>query len=411
MDSRLTTAGSGWHFTVQPRAWQQEALAAWESQHRRGIVSVVTGAGKTIFAEMCMVSFLSANPTGRVAIVVPTIALLDQWYVSLREDLGVPENDIALYSGEGRPAKPGRFNLLVLNTARSVSSSMSNDRDALLIVDEVHRAASPVNSLALAGKWSATLGMSATPERDYDDGFQEILVPSLGPLIYQYDYGRASRDGVIAPFHLVNVRIDLLAHERDAYAAATKRVAVILRRYQAGDDAGASLRVALQRRASISATASLRVPVSVYLAEKHRGIRTIIFHERVQAAEQIYELLRARGISTTIYHSKINPILRRDNLRLFRHGAFNTLVTCRALDEGVNVPETAIAIVASSTASLRQRIQRMGRVLRPAPGKTSATVYTIYATEVERRRLEAEAISDLGAESITWMEGKISKNV
>src|SRR5690606_28577019 len=145
---------------------------------------------------------------------------------------------------------------------------------------------------------------------------------------------------------------DLLAHERDAYAAATKRVAVILRRYQAGDDAGASLRVALQRRASISATASLRVPVSVYLAEKHRGIRTIIFHERVQAAEQIYELLRARGISTTIYHSKINPILRRDNLRLFRHGAFNTLVTCRALDEGVNVPETAIAIVASSTASL-----------------------------------------------------------
>jgi superfamily II DNA or RNA helicase len=92
---------------------------------------------------------------------------------------------------------------------------------------------------------------------------------------------------------------------------------------------------------------------------------------------------------------------------LFRRGIFNALVTCRALDEGVNVPETTIAVIASSTASIRQRIQRLGRVPRPAAGKKMATVYTIYATEVERRRLEQESATDSGAETVSWMRGAV----
>ena len=74
------------------------------------------------------------------------------------------------------------------------------------------------------------------------------------------------------------------------------------------------------------------------------------------------------------------------------------MVTCRALDEGINVPETDVAIVASSTGSVRQRIQRLGRVLRPAPGKQRARIYTIYVSKPEEERLikEAGKLTDTG---------------
>ena len=130
-----------WSLTLQPRDWQRRALEAWNSQ-MSGIAAVVTGAGKTLFAEMCMLSFRDRCPEGRYMILVPTLALLDQWYVSLREDLQVPERDIATYSGEGSPTRPARVNLMVINTARKIAAAIAAEHDTFLIVDECHRAAS-----------------------------------------------------------------------------------------------------------------------------------------------------------------------------------------------------------------------------------------------------------------------------
>jgi superfamily II DNA or RNA helicase len=94
--------------------------------------------------------------------------------------------------------------------------------------------------------------------------------------------------------------------------------------------------------------------------------------------------------------------LRQDNLRMFRRGQLDVLVTCRALDEGIDVPNASLAVIAASTASTRQRIQRLGRVLRPAPGKERALVYTIYATEVEKERLRMETKTIEGADVVRW---------
>ena len=115
----------------------------------------------------------------------------------------------------------------------------------------------------------------------------------------------------------------------------------------------------------------------------------------------------ARRFSATIYHSQIGAELRRDNLRLYRRGVFNVLVTCRALDEGMNVPETDVAVVASSTRSVRQRIQRLGRVLRPAPGKPKARIYTIYTSKPEEDRLAEEALKLTNTSKITWMRSAV----
>ena len=95
---------------------------------------------------------------------------------------------------------------------------------------------------------------------------------------------------------------------------------------------------------------------------------------------------------------------RRENLRMFKKGIFDVLVCCRALDEGLNIPEVEVAIIASSTSSIRQRIQRLGRVLRPHARKDKASVYTLFATDIEKNRLVKEAIDLQKIADVRWVK-------
>ena len=296
---------------------------------------------------------------------------------------------------------------MVINTARTYASKLSEDYETMLIVDECHRAASQANALALKGNHRATLGLSATPEREYDDLFETTLVPALGPVIFHYDYVQALQDKVIVPFDLINVSTDMTLEEQQEYGDATRDIALTSRRVETGEVSRDALVRKLQRRARIAASSIQRIPVTIRLAEEHRDNRLIIFHESIDAAESIWKILSARRFNATLYHSQIGAELRRDNLRLYRRGVFNTLVTCRALDEGVNVPETDVAIVASSTRSVRQRIQRLGRVLRPAPGKPNARIYTIYTSKPEEDRLVEEALTLEDTSEVTWMRSTV----
>lgn len=394
-----------WRLDLPLRGWQREALQKWQ-ENFRGIVKVVTGAGKTIFAEQCMLLFRDKFPAGKSIIVVPTIALLDQWVVSLMEDLKVAESEIACFSGEDKATALNRVNVFVINTARKITRYLRPEHHTFLIVDECHRAGSLVNSLALKAPHKATLGLSATPERNFDRGFEEHLVPSLGEIIFMYDYSAAYRDKVIVPFELINVRVEMLPKEDEQYRKLTKQAAREFHRLQKEGGSEDKLNRILQKRGAVSATATMRIPVAAAIVDKNKGKRTLVFHERVEAANRLLEVLLKRQHSATIYHTGVGPVIRRDNLRLYRRGMFDVLVSCRALDEGTNVPETVVAVIASSTSSQRQRIQRLGRVLRPADGKSVAVVYTLYATDLEEKRLKEEEGALEGVAKVSWYRGK-----
>lgn len=394
---------------IAPRKWQQAALELWKEK-LKGVVSVVTGGGKTLFAEMCMVEFIEQYPLGKVILVVPTISLLDQWYVSLQEDLELQSQEISCFSGEEKAKSLGLVNIFVINSARKYNKNQFENYNVLLIVDECHRAGSEVNSHALQFPHKAALGISATPERQYDEGFEAFIIPSLGPIIYRYDYAQAYQDNIICNFDLLNVKVDLLSFEQKKYDKLTKQIAIEsekVRRNRISDD---RLKKLMLQRASVSNSAVMRIPVTVKLAEHFRSNRLIIFHERVEAAERIYNLLITKNHSVTIYHSMIGPFIRRDNLRLMRKGIFESLVTCKALDEGLNIPEIDTAIIASSTASIRQRIQRMGRVLRPAMGKEKARIITLYSTDTEETRLLREASTLSEISNIFWFHARRENN-
>lgn len=380
------------------RKWQSEALDAWIRNGRRGIVEVVTGGGKTRLALAAIRDVLDADPRCAVVVLVPTTALLDQWYVNLTADLGLNPESICLWPESKAPDK--RFHIMVINTARNRLAEVREFNETLFVVaDECHRYASAENSQALRIEKTYALGLTATAQRDFDDGLERHLIPSLGSIIYQYSITEARRDGVVVDFGLVNVRVHLDAGETAEMEKLSRRIGHAIAR---GDDQQAK-HIAM-RRAAIAKNAKARLPATIALANQLRGRRLIVFHEDIRSADLIAELLRRRGHRVITYHSRVGLDMRRDNLRMFKVGMVDVLVCCRALDEGIDIPEAECAILAASTSSHRQRVQRLGRVLRLHDGKGQAAIYTLYATDQEAQRLVAEMQSLDGVATTTWLE-------
>jgi superfamily II DNA or RNA helicase len=389
---------------IAARRWQSEALGAWSANQRKGVVSVVTGAGKTVFALLAYQDVLSVMPDARLVVVVPTTALLDQWAITLATEGKIDRDEIALVSGESPGRKPSRATVVVLNTARKRASDLVGDGRCLLVVDECHRAGSPENAKALKTNATFTLGLSATPRREFDDGFETNVQPNLGPIVFEYGYVDAHRDGLIPPINMANFHFSLAASEKDRYELLTQRIG---RQWGMSDDPhnDPALKRLMIQRSRVSISSHKRVVGAVAVAERFPG-RGLIFHEQIPRAESITRLLDKRGVRVAIYHSNLGPSIRRRNLELFKFGQVTKLVTCRALDEGLNVPDAEVAIIAASTTSTRQRIQRFGRVLRVTDDKKTATVCTLFATDRERTKLEEEAISLREVASVKWFELK-----
>lgn len=379
------------------RKWQRDAMEKWKTNEYRGCLEVATGGGKTTFALAAYLELLEKKPDIKALVIVPTTALADQWAVNFEEDLGIPEIEIKLLSTSDLEVD-SKVNIVVINTARSFNELCENSKDIFLIVDECHRAGSEQNSKGLIASTYATLGLSATPFREFDDGFRSYIEPKLGSVIFNYSLDDAIRDGVLANMTVTNIRIPLLESEKVEYDELSARIG----RAFSQDVEQPIIESLLRKRARLYNSAFYRIPTVLSILEKHRGQRTLVFLESIAQAEDAKQLLDDHGHSVSIYHSQLSESIRRLNLKMFRRGVFDVLIACRALDEGFNVPEARIALIGAGTASKRQRIQRMGRVLRSMTGKENAEVITIYATDVEEARLAQEAQSFKDIISIEW---------
>jgi superfamily II DNA or RNA helicase len=330
-------------------------------------------------------------------IAVPTTALLEQWLEEIITYFDIPLSHIAILSSRAR-IRPSRINLGVINTVAQTAKSPPDD-PLFLIVDECHRAASPVFRGIFSFSTDASLGLSATPQRQYDAGLEEILIPNLGPIISTYTYRDALADGVIVPFFLKNILFEFEPKEAQQYDKLTKAISIAIDKF--GIDSPDAIRLML-RRTRVSNLSLSRVRIASMLVARNRGRRILLFHEDIAACDLINRVLRENGVSSRVYHSRIPLVERVNALAAYRRGDIEVLVTCRALDEGFNVPETEIGIVAAATATYRQRIQRLGRVLRPAQAKDSAVIYSLVASVPEIRRLADEAKDLEGIAEVSW---------
>ena len=162
------------------RQWQEKAFPLWWAK-KRGIVKVVTGGGKTVFAIHCLTKYLEEEKDNSIFIVVPSIALLDQWYEGLQKTFG--DKDISLNGGGEHLEVISKITISTIDSVKNIIHKF-NAPNTLLIVDECHKIGTEKRGEILTGNWHATLGLSATPERDYDDNFYIIIKKISGDIIF-----------------------------------------------------------------------------------------------------------------------------------------------------------------------------------------------------------------------------------
>jgi superfamily II DNA or RNA helicase len=369
------------------REWQENAFHLWWAK-KRGIIKVVTGGGKTVFAIHCLKKYLEVEPDKSILIVVPSIALLDQWYEGI--SLNFKSKDIALNGGGKQITDLSKVSITTIDSLKNIISKVDQD-NTLLIVDECHKIGTEKRGEMLTGNWHATLGLSATPERDYDDNFYIIIKKILGDIIFDYDYIDAREDEVIVNFKLLYAYAEMTEAENDKYKDFTKKIQRRAATIGGNNMNDYPLKMLIFNRARMVKNSKNRIPFGVELLQKHKRDSWIVFTENKKQAKEFNKIINKKGYKSAIYNTDLDNNEREENLNNFKSGNLNVLVSCTALDEGFDMPEADGAMILSASSSKRQRIQRMGRVLRITANKENALIVTVYSSNTEYVKLKEES--------------------
>ena len=369
------------------REWQAKAFPLWWAK-KRGIVKVVTGGGKTVFAIHCLTKYLEENKDHSIFIVVPSIALLDQWYEGLQKDF--KEKEISLNGGGEHLEKLSRINISTIDSVKNIIQQFDASK-TLLIVDECHKIGTEKRGEVLSNNWYATLGLSATPERDYDDNFYIIIRKILGDIIFDYDYIDAREDEVIVNFKLLYAYAAMTPDEEEKYKKFTKSIQRRAATIGGNDMNDYPLKMLIFNRARMVKNSKNRIPFGIELLQKHKRDSWIVFTENKKQAKEFNKIINTKGYKSAIYNTDLDNAEREENLNNFKNGNLNVLVSCTALDEGFDMPEADGAMILSASSSKRQRIQRMGRVLRITANKQNALIVTVYSSKTEFDKLREES--------------------
>ena len=402
--------------------WQEAAVQHWFSERHRGIIKVVTGAGKTLLALAIAERLQRAHPDLRVAIVVPTIVLLEQWREEICARSNLPRSAIGVLGAGESDEFDGQRRVLicVLNSAsRKLPEQvrrLSLGGQLLLIVDECHRAGAAEMQKLFDVPRAFTLGLSATPERDDEtdedyDGDQEtsqrgtdqtVLEREIGPIVYEMTYAQAISAGILAPFTIEHYALSLSSTENTKYSALSQEITDLRRELETGSRRGLAL-IRWCRSASGSKNPKARRLIGLisdrkqllyHAQERFRAVdqlirdalsedersRIIIFHESIREVMTLFARLRQSGYSVIAEHSELSDRLRAHAISLFRHGTAQIIVSAKSLIEGFNVPTADIGIIVAASSSVRQRIQTLGRLLRRGATQTKrARLIVLFA--------------------------------
>jgi superfamily II DNA or RNA helicase len=369
------------------RDWQENAFPLWWEK-KRGIIKVVTGGGKTVFAIHCLTKYLEENQINSILIVVPSIALLDQWYESL--SLSFSSKEIALNGGGEQIEDVTKICISTIDSLKNLIDKVDPE-NTLLIVDECHKIGTEKRGEMLTNNWHATLGLSATPERDYDDNFYIIIKKILGDIIFDYDYIDAREDEVIVNFKLLYAYAAMTKDEEDKYKKFTKSIQRRAATIGGNNMNDYPLKMLIFNRARMVKNSKNRIPFGVELLQKHKRESWIVFTENKKQAKEFNTIINTKGYKSAIYNTDLDNAAREENLNNFKNGNLNVLVSCTALDEGFDMPEADGAMILSASSSKRQRIQRMGRVLRITANKENALIVTVYSSNTEYVKLKEES--------------------
>ena len=389
----------------EPRQWQKVAFSQLKKSNFNAIVEAPTAAGKTVFGIMAISILRIRHPGLKTVIIVPTITLLRQWKHELIKFLGLKEEDVGLYYGAKKDVSIGKkFMIYVINSAAKeknlVNQQILNPFD-FIIIDEVHHiGAISFAQLLEINTFKYKLGISATPQREYDgEGTKKIYDFFKEEIIVSPEYVER------APVTYNMIRVRLTSEEEKLYKSLQKKSTICLSNLKKYYDLGKEKQLffkriselaesgveeakayisLLRRMENIRFTARNKLKAIKNLAHKDLNKKTIIFCDRISFVEEISETLKKCFPQREIYiiHSNLKKKEQKTQLQKFKSSNNSILVAAKIVDEGFDVPDASIGVFVSFTKSKRQSIQRDGRILRFLKNKI-ATKYIFVIKDID----------------------------
>lgn len=402
----------------QERAIQKDAYRSWINNNKKGIFAMATGSGKTVTALNCLLKQYKENGYYKAIIVVPTQSLAIQWqkeaeafnYQSIISTHTDKDWKNTLNRYITRSLLDQSKNLILITTyatfnRKDIQSFIHRTKGIdtfLYIADEAHNIGSPNTLKNLPCKINNRIGLSATPERIYDDlGSKYIydFFDSRQPnYTFRYTMKQAIDDGILCHYDYYPIFIELTDSEMLEYERITSQ----LRKFidsDTGKYKPDAEKLLLKRKQIIHKAQNKKIAISDLLQDlkqKRTLNYTFVFvpegcepdysekdsyninQNDIHIIDEYAEMFKEHGYS---YHKYISGIDDAPSiLKGFSDGDIQILLSMKCLDEGIDIPRAEHAIFCSSTGNPRQFIQRRGRVIRKSKNKEKAKIWDLIVT-------------------------------
>ncbi len=421
-----------------PRDYQKLAFENWKANSQKGLFAMATGTGKTITALNCLLEIYKRNGYYKAIILVPTITLVDQWEKECEKSHF--SNVIKVYSKnaewrsriehiqmakEYKKTDDPTQNFIIISTYASFARTNVFDilngfekSKVLLIADEAHNMGSPTILKRLGDiKYLRRIGLSATPERQFDDEANRKLFRFFGAekqYTYEYSMEEAINNGVLCRYFYYPHLVRLTDDEFEKYVELSLKISKYFNfntdSFDKKDDILMSMLLARKRIVHKAANklgvfnriiteryrknGNLKYSL-VYVPEGTKPdyvVDSDVFDKTEQISddsetgrliddytEAITKLDKFITVKKFVSGQKDRDKILGD----FASGKLQVLTSMKCLDEGVDVPRSELAIFCASTGNPRQFIQRRGRILRKHPDKFMAEIHDlVVAPEV-----------------------------
>ena len=410
-----------------PFPYQVQALDNWKNNGYRGLFNMATGTGKTITSLNCLLSLYKDTGSYKAIILVPTIPLVDQWEkecrkfnyskiykISSKSDW--KENITRLSRAE--LLYPERNSFIIISTyasfVRVATFERLSDfsRDTLLIADEAHNMGSP-SCLNLLDRipYAKRIGLSATPERQFDEIGNSSICKFFGCPLNSYTFSFTMKEAIdndyLCHYRYFPYIVKLNEEEMEAYRDLSAKIAKFYDPDKDDLKNNQFLTALLLKRKRIIHKAQNKLGVFKSLISKiyneRHNLRYLLVYvpEGVDDGDQEFVFASESDLATDLGNEQISLINkyteiiasidehitveqvtsrsqnREQTLRRFALGETQVLTAMKCLDEGIDVPRTEMAIFCASTGNPRQFVQRRGRILRTHKDKPLAYIYDL----------------------------------
>ena len=425
-----------------PFGHQGKAVSNWEQASRRGVLAMATGSGKTITALAAAVRLQDDCESLLIIVSAPYRPLVNQWIdevgafgVEPLPSKGSAQErtdrlDLAIRSLVSRVSTVQvavvTQNYLTSKEFRSLLGSVPKQVKTLLIADEVHNLGSAGFISRPPDRFDYRLGLSATPERQYDPEGTRALFDFFGETVFEFSLAEAI--GVcLVPYNYYLHKVSLTDDEFEEWQRLT---ALLVRTGFGGGDQDPSdsgklpsrVTALLRKRRKVIESAENKVLTlrSLLSAKPRDEIQHTLVYATDKGRDQ---LLATNDMLQNDLHLTIHQLTAEETqnkkraanlLDRFAAGEYHVITCMRVLDEGVDFPQVSSGYLLASNTVKRQWIQRRGRILRrcdaigkkiahlhdfvvipPDPGGSSGRA--ILRSELDRAQEFAELADNAGS--------------